>query len=72
MASNTKIKVITCKGCGKTPEELIEYEFQAEEEGCTPTEWVMQNEGTYQFPSFKGKHFYCTKCYVAAGMPLRY
>lgn len=57
-----------CKGCGKTPEQLIEYNMLAEEEGYSSAEEaVINEEGTYNPDT---KMFYCSSCYIKAGMPL--
>ena len=58
---------IKCKVCGKQPLEIKEYIQYGKEEGLTPEEFVIQNEGTYN--RLTGK-FYCTSCYIAIGMPL--
>lgn len=61
-----------CFRCGKTPEELAEYIDGAENDPSTPdahetpTEWMKNNDGTYN-PSTR--HFCCTECYIAIGMP---
>jgi len=55
-----------CIGCNKTPEEIEEYILIAEEEKMTPTEFVRQEEGTY---NRENGHFVCTKCYLEMGMP---
>jgi len=56
-----------CKGCGKRPEEIKEYRIAASESGETPEEFVRTEEGTY---NPRTERFYCTACYIAAGMPL--
>lgn len=56
-----------CKRCGKKPDELLEYQEIAKELGCTPEEAVRSEEGTYN-PSTGA--FYCTVCYIKAGVPL--
>ena len=56
-----------CKGCGKSPEEILEYTDMADEMGCTPEQAVRRNEGTFN-PSTG--LFWCTSCYIKAGMPL--
>ena len=67
-ASEWVIRETKCKGCGKKPEELLEYTTLAEEmEYHTAEEAVMHEEGTYN--QLTGK-FYCSKCYIKAGMPL--
>jgi hypothetical protein len=55
-----------CIGCNKQPEELEEYIEAAEDHEISPTEYVKQEEGTYN--SLNG-HFLCTDCYIKAGMP---
>ena len=62
---------IICVGCGRHPSEIQEYDFimrEFREEGDYPNwEAVMDlSDGTY---NPKTKHFYCTDCYVKAGMP---
>lgn len=54
------------KCCGQKPEEIIEYIVEADEEGITPEQFVVENEGT--FNPVTGR-FYCTNCYVKVGMP---
>jgi hypothetical protein len=56
-----------CKSCGKKPEELDEYVQPAEELGITPERYVVTEEGTYNPETGL---FFCTPCYVKAGMPL--
>jgi len=56
-----------CKVCGKAPKELSEYVAAAKDTNMTPTEYVQSEEGTY---NPKTGEFYCTPCYVKAGMPL--
>lgn len=66
--------VPVCIGCNKSPEELVEYRSvaQADSEGLevpiTATAWMVHNENTYN--KFEKNKFYCTTCYVKAGMPL--
>jgi hypothetical protein len=55
-----------CSGCGKKPDELVEYIEAASEAGMTPEAYVRAEEGTYN-PS--NGHFLCTPCYCDAGMP---
>lgn len=57
----------TCIGCAKKPAEIDEYVEMGADEGLTPDEFVRLEEGTYNL--FEHNKFYCTKCYVAAGMP---
>jgi hypothetical protein len=54
-----------CIGCNKVPDELSEYVDAAEGE-CSPSEYVMKEEGTY---NPENGHFLCTECYITAGMP---
>ena len=56
-----------CKGCGKRPDDLEEYVEMAEEEGMTPQEFVRSEEGTFNRDTGA---FWCTACYIRAGMPL--
>ena len=57
-----------CKGCGKTPEQLQEYVDLARDGGYeSPEQAVREQEGT--FDPATGL-FYCTDCYIKAGMPL--
>jgi hypothetical protein len=62
---------ITCIGCKKTPEKISEYVSAARVEDITPTEFVKQNEPIGCWGPHSRNKFYCTKCYIKAGMPLR-
>lgn len=64
----SKKLIITCIGCGKTPDEIDEYIEGAKEYGETPTDYCIAEEGTYN--KFIKNKFYCTSCYIKAGMPL--
>jgi hypothetical protein len=57
-----------CIGCKKTPEMLGEYDTGANAKGETPSQHMVEVEGTYG--KFKPNQFYCTSCYVKHGMPL--
>lgn len=57
---------IRCSICREQPSEISEYIYAAEEEGITPEEYVVQQEGTYN-PEYNT--FYCTECYCNIGMP---
>lgn len=58
---------LECQGCHKSPSELDEYIFMAEEENCTPEEFVWkEEEGTL---NKSNGHFLCTDCYNEAGQP---
>ncbi|MNG13225.1 hypothetical protein D3C84_968920 [compost metagenome] len=46
----------------------MEYIELAAEEHMSPEEYVIREEGTYN--GFEKERFYCTPCYIAAGMPL--
>ena len=59
--------MIKCKVCHRQPSSINEYIYAAEDEQCTPDEYVVSNEGTY---NHRSQEFYCTVCYVKAGMPL--
>ena len=56
-----------CRGCGKTPEEIDEYVDMSMGSGLTPTEFCVEEEGTFNKETGK---FWCTDCYTRAGMPL--
>ena len=56
-----------CKGCNKRPDEIKEYIQAAKIMHTTPDRYVEQEEGTL---NRKTGQFYCTKCYIANGMPL--
>lgn len=58
----------TCIGCKKSPEELYEFRVLGKEYRMEPTEVMKREEGTYN--KFQKNKFYCTICYVDAGMPL--
>jgi hypothetical protein len=55
-----------CKKCRREPNEISEYINMAEDNNCTPEEFVVMQEGTYNHSS---KFFYCTDCYIKIGMP---
>ena len=58
-----------CFKCKKTPEEILEYqpgEFWEEGDFESPSDFVQQEEGTYN-PN--NGHFACTDCYIKIGMP---
>lgn len=56
-----------CKGCGRVPEQLLEYQLLADVEGYdTPEEAVRKEEGTFN-PSTG--LFWCSSCYIKAGCP---
>ena len=57
---------IRCKRCDKTPDKIMEYILEAVENGCTPRQYVIKEEGT--FNAMTGK-FWCTDCYIKLGMP---
>jgi hypothetical protein len=57
-----------CIECKKSPHELDEYIEAAKEEDMEIEEYVRQEEGTYN--KFIKDKFYCTMCYIKAGMPL--
>jgi hypothetical protein len=62
-----------CVGCGKTADQLQEYKDMANPDSqgyegySTPDEAVRRNEGTF---NRENNHFWCTTCYIKAGMPL--
>lgn len=55
-----------CIGCMRRPHELEEYVEIARDEGISPVEYVIQEEGTLN--PVNG-HFLCTTCYIKAGAP---
>lgn len=56
-----------CIGCGRSPRDMSEYVTAAQDYGMDPTQYVRQEEGTY---NPKNGHFCCTECYVdRLGMP---
>lgn len=62
--------ILICIGCNKTPENISEYETYAKMEKITPSQFVRENEPIGCWG--KGANtFYCTSCYIRAGMPLR-
>jgi hypothetical protein len=50
----------TCKVCHKTPDKITEYKYQD-----NPVLYVLETERLT-----RDGRFYCTTCYVKAGMPL--
>jgi len=58
---------LMCIGCGGEPDDLLEYVKGAENEGTTPYEYVLHNEGTL---NRENGHFLCDSCYIAAGQPV--
>ena len=61
-------RICKCKGCGKEPKDILEYVQMVEDgEYETPEMAVICNEGTY---NPRNGLFYCTSCYIKAGMPL--
>ena len=58
--------MVKCKNCGKEPHEISEYVAHAKVENMTPSEFVRQEEGTY---NSKTGLFYFTDCYAKIGMP---
>lgn len=64
--------MLKCIGCQKPPEEIREYQMEAKMEGITPSQWVRQNESVGVWGAKHGAEaFWCTKCYIEAGQPLR-
>lgn len=56
-----------CVGCSKKPNEISEYVDIAAMTGESPNDYVRKHEGTF---NQNNQHFYCTDCYIKAGMPL--
>lgn len=61
-AKLAEIETPRCLGCAKTPDELFEYKYSAHAEGMTPTQFVLEYEGTYG--RYETNKFYCTSCYL--------
>lgn len=57
-----------CIGCKKTASEIDEYIEAAHEEGMDPSDFVREEEGTYN-PQYNT--FTCTDCYVNLRCPSR-
>ncbi len=60
-----------CVKCGKKPHQILEYTATSGAWGPgeyhSPADYVRDQEGTYNPDN---GHFFCTACYVEAGMPL--
>jgi len=56
-----------CIECGRYPEDIIEYIDAVKGTGLTPSQYVRQEEGTYN-PA--NGHYACTSCYIKLGMPV--
>lgn len=61
------IKTPRCARCHKSPDQILEYQLAAADEGVTPVQFVIDNEGTY---NTENSRFWCTECYLALGQPL--
>lgn len=59
--------VTTCRGCEKPPTHIREYIDLGITNGTTPEQAVRDEEGTYNEETGR---FWCTNCYIKAGMPL--
>lgn len=57
---------LQCAVCRKEPHEIEEYIEQGKEEGMTPRQFVLEEEGTLNHIL---KLFACTVCYIKIGMP---
>ena len=55
-----------CVGCEREADEIEEYSPAFTGEDIDPSEYVRDQEGTYNRVN---GHFMCTECYIAAGMP---
>lgn len=67
VSSDNGAPVVQCIRCMKRPHQIKEYVDASKSWGISPEEYVRQEEGTYNPATGR---FYCTSCYVAAGMPL--
>ena len=56
-----------CAICKKTPDAISIYVQYAEENGMSPDDYVLLNEGTF---NYRNNLFYCDQCYVLIGMPM--
>lgn len=63
--------MLRCMLCNKTPEQIPEYKSYARMEEVTPEEFVRENEPIGCWGPHSRDKFYCTNCYVKAGMPSR-
>mgnify|MGYP006949394450 CR=1 FL=1 len=61
------IETPRCARCHKTPDQILEYQLAAANEGVTPMQFVIDSEGTY---NTENGRFWCTECYLAIGQPL--
>jgi hypothetical protein len=59
--------VIKCAGCHHEPHQLSEFIFAAKDENMTPEEYIKTEEATFNVDN---NLFYCTACYIKAGMPI--
>lgn len=57
---------IRCIGCGFRPDDIREFVEAARDTGLTPTQYVQEEEGTY---NHLNGHFVCTACYITMGAP---
>jgi hypothetical protein len=55
-----KLNAPKCKVCKKDPTEITEYKYQSPD----PITFVLENERMVNKSTF-----YCTSCYIKAGMP---
>ena len=57
---------VRCNGCGKSPNELDEFQPNTTGSELSAEEYVQAEEGTYNAAN---GHFLCTPCYIDAGQP---
>jgi hypothetical protein len=57
-----------CKGCRKFADDLTEYQEMADVFDMTPDAYIEAHEETFD-PRLH--NFFCTPCWVRAGMPIR-
>ena len=61
-----------CMGCVRRPQEIpiyvefAEWEAKECERSITPTKYVQENEGTF---NWNNGHFLCDECYIKNGQP---
>jgi hypothetical protein len=57
---------LVCFRCKRTPEQIDEYVIAGRENGMTPSQYVLSEEGTLNPVNL---HFACTDCYIEIGTP---
>lgn len=65
MLASNNVK-LQCKICGRTPDQISEYQNYGYANNMTPNRYVWQEEGTLNKETGL---FYCTDCYIKIGQP---